>query len=71
MSDITTAKIHFNSVVSTEGAKFMCIDLSNFYLIIPISNPDDYEYMYIPTWVFIDDIRKSTTLMHSLKMENC
>ncbi len=57
-SDITTAKILFNSVLSTQNAKFMCIDLSNFYLITPIENPDEYEYMYIPTWVFPEDIRK-------------
>ena len=57
-SDMTTAKILFNSVLSTPNAKFMTIDISNFYLITPIANPEDYEYMHIPTWVFPDDIKK-------------
>jgi hypothetical protein len=44
-ADLTTAKILFNSVVSTPGAKFASFDIKNFYL----SNPmDRYEYMRIP-----------------------
>ena len=30
----------FNSVISTEGAQFMTIDISNLYLITPLSRPD-------------------------------
>jgi hypothetical protein len=33
---LTKAKILFNSVISTEGAKFMGIDLKNFYLNTPM-----------------------------------
>ena len=43
--DITTVKIHLNSVVSTPGAKYATFDLSNFYLNIPLER---CEYMRIP-----------------------
>ena len=29
-ADITTAKLHWNSVISTENARYMCLDLSLF-----------------------------------------
>ena len=57
-SDMTTAKTLFNSVISTPNAKFMGIDLANFYLITPFERPEDYEYMWIPLWVFPKDIRE-------------
>ena len=34
------AKILFNSVVSTQGAKFMTMDISNFYLMTPLKRPE-------------------------------
>jgi hypothetical protein len=39
-ADITTAKLLFNSVVSTPNAKFMTIDLKDFYLC---SDLPEYE----------------------------
>jgi hypothetical protein len=42
---LTTAKVLFNSVISTPNAKFMGIDLKNFYLNTPL---DRYEYMKMP-----------------------
>ena len=44
-ADLTTAKILLNSVLSIPRAKFFTIDLSNFYLITPFTNPKDYEYI--------------------------
>jgi hypothetical protein len=44
-ADITTAKLLFNSVLSTPEAKFMMIDLKYFYLC---SDLDVYEYVRIP-----------------------
>ena len=44
-ADITTAKILFNHVLSTPNAKFMGIDIKDFYLNNPM---DRYEYMRIP-----------------------
>jgi len=43
-ADITTAKVLFNSVISTENAKFMGIDIKNFYLGTPMMI---YEYIKI------------------------
>ncbi len=31
-ADITTAKLHWNSVISTDDARYMCLDISLFYL---------------------------------------
>jgi hypothetical protein len=42
MTDLTTAKLLINSTISTPGAKFLGIDLANFYLNTPMPNP---EYM--------------------------
>lgn len=44
-ADITTAKLVFNSTISTPGAKFMTVDIKNFYLGTPMER---YEYMWIP-----------------------
>ena len=43
--DTTTVKILFNDVVSTPRARFMTLDIKNFYLNTPL---DRYEYMRIP-----------------------
>ena len=39
-ADMLVAKILFNSVVSTRNAKFMTMDISNFYLITPLKQPE-------------------------------
>ncbi len=36
-ADITTSKLHWNSVLSTQKAKYMCLDLKNFYLSAPLN----------------------------------
>jgi hypothetical protein len=41
---LTTAKILINSVISTKGAKFLVIDMNNFYLNTPLGR---FEYMVI------------------------
>ena len=35
-----TAKLLFNSVISTKRAKFMTMDISNFYLMTPLPRPE-------------------------------
>ena len=35
-TDMLSAKILFNSIISTPGAKFMTMDISNFYLNTPL-----------------------------------
>jgi hypothetical protein len=41
---LTTAKILINSVISTPNAKFLVIDINNFYLNTPLGR---FEYMVI------------------------
>jgi hypothetical protein len=41
---LTKAKILINSVISTQGAKFLVIDINNFYLNTPLGR---FEYMVI------------------------
>ena len=39
-AEMLVAKLLFNSVISTRGAKFMTMDISNFYLMTPLSRPE-------------------------------
>ena len=39
-AELLLAKILFNSVVSTPGARFMTMDISNFYLMTPLKRPE-------------------------------
>jgi hypothetical protein len=48
-ADMLVVKILFNSVISTRGARFMTLDISNFYLVTPLKRP---EYIQVK----IDDI---------------
>ena len=41
-ADLLTVKLLWNSIVSTDGAKFFTMDIKNFYLNIPLTR---YEYM--------------------------
>jgi hypothetical protein len=43
-ADITMAKLVWNSVISTDNAQFMGMDIKNFYLNMPMDRP---EYMRI------------------------
>ena len=58
-ADLSTLKLLFNSVISTPGAKFMMIDISNFYLnsILP-----DKEYMQLPTRIIPPIIQQQYNL---------
>lgn len=40
MAEILLATIVLNSVVSTSRAKFMCLDISYFYLETPFNRPE-------------------------------
>jgi hypothetical protein len=43
--DLITSKCLWSSTISTDGAKYMCLDVKNFYLGTPM---DTFEYMCIP-----------------------
>ena len=55
-ADITTAKCLFNSVLSTPAARFMTLDISDFYLESHMS-PLQYEYLRIPIWMIPSHIQ--------------
>jgi hypothetical protein len=44
-ADITTSTYLWNSTISTEGAKYTCLDVTNVYLGTPM---ESFEYMRIP-----------------------
>jgi len=48
-ADMTTAKLHWKSVLSTPNAKYMCLDIGIFYLSATL---DRYEYMKMPINLF-------------------
>jgi hypothetical protein len=50
---LLTVKLLFNSVLSTPQAKFICIDIKDFYLCTPMSR---YEYFRMKLELFPDDI---------------
>ena len=52
-ADLTLAKIHFNSVISTHDAQFMTVDVKNFYLNTPMIR---YEYVKIKIENIPDEI---------------
>ncbi len=52
-ADMVSAKIMWNSVISTPGAIFGGADINNMYLKTPLNQ---YKYMQMPLKLFSDDI---------------
>ena len=48
-ADLTTTKMVWNSVISTDDARYLCLDIKNFYLGTPM---DRFEYMKMPLSIF-------------------
>jgi hypothetical protein len=48
-ADLDTVRLHLNSIISTALAKYMCLDIKNFYLTAAL---DYFEYMKIPLTLF-------------------
>ena len=61
MLDLTTAKLLFNSTLSTPGAKFFGIDIENFYLNTPL---DHFEYTQLPLNLIPAEIIQHYNLHH-------
>jgi hypothetical protein len=59
-ANLTTCKILWNSVLSTPGAKFMCIDVKNFYLNTPLDCP---KYIHF----HIEDIPDEIITIYNLR----
>ena len=52
-ADLLTVKLLLNSVISTPNAKFMTLDLKDFYLMTPMKR---YEYFRMKIELFPQDI---------------
>ena len=52
-ADMLVVKILFNTVVSTRNAKFMTMEISNFYLMTPLKRP---EYIRISIKDILEEI---------------
>ncbi len=52
-SNLLTVKLMFNSIISTPGAKFMTIDIRDFYLMTPM---DRFKYFRMKLDLFPQDI---------------
>ena len=48
-TNLTTTKMLWNSVISTKDAQYLCLDIKNFYLGMPM---DHFEYMKMPINIF-------------------
>ena len=65
-ADTTTAKVLWNSILSTEVARFMGLDIKNCYLGTPI---DHFEYMKILISLFPAHVRQQYQL-HGDRVKN-
>jgi hypothetical protein len=59
MVDQSTSKLLWNSVLSMDGAKFVCLGIKNFYLTAAL---DYFEYMQMPLSVFPEWVKKQYKL---------
>ena len=59
-----TAKLMWNSVISTPGARYAGMDIKNFYLGTPMK---DYEYMKMPLKMFPEHVKKQYNLLEHEK----
>ncbi len=49
--DLYTAKLHWNSVVGMENARYMCLDIKKIYLTVAL---EYFKYMKIPLSLFLE-----------------
>ena len=65
-ADITTSKVLFNSIISTPGAKFMTIDIKDFYLS---TDMPEFEYMWLPRWIFPPEFITNYNIEHHHRLD--
>jgi hypothetical protein len=58
-ANLTTSKLLWNSVLSMDGARYMCIDIKKIYLTAAL---DYYEYMKMPLALFPKWIKQQYNL---------
>jgi hypothetical protein len=66
-TELEMTKILFNSMISTEDAKFCTMDITNFYLNTPLDCP---EYLWIPVSLIPDEIMQEYKLHALTKNDN-
>ena len=64
-AEMLVAKMLFNSVISTKGARFMTMDISNFYLMTPLHGP---EFIRIKLSNIPDEVIKEYCLVWAKKV---
>ena len=65
-ASLLTVKLLLNSVISTDGAKFMSIDIKDFYLNTPMDRP---EFLKMNIKNFPDDVIKHYNLLDKVDAE--
>ena len=65
-ADLLTVKLLWNSIVSTDGAKFFTMDIKNFYLNTPLAR---YEYMRLKMSDIPGDVIKEYNLLDKATAE--
>jgi hypothetical protein len=58
-AEMLVAKMLFNSVISTKGARFMTMDISNFYLMTPLHRP---KFIHVKLSNIPDEVIEEYTL---------
>eukprot|EP00804_Cyclotella_cryptica_P006027 CCRYP_000266-RA/>CCRYP_000266-RA protein AED:0.28 eAED:0.30 QI:0/0/0/1/1/1/3/0/662 len=67
-ADMLAAKILFNSVISTAAARFMTMDISNFYLNTPLQRP---KYIRMKVTDIPEEIINKYKLRDLVEPDNC
>ena len=62
--DLTTSKILWNSILSTDQEKHMCMDIKKFHLCAPM---DRYEYMIMRLTDFPEHVQQQYNLQYHAK----
>lgn len=66
-ADLTTAKLLWNSTISTRGAKYACVDIKDFYLNTPMERS---EYMWVPRAMLPDEVMDAYGLHEMINPNN-
>ena len=67
-ADLTTSKLLWNSVISTDDARLAALDVGNFYLETPLER---YEYMRLPLKHFPQHTLDSATAKDRMSVAEC
>ncbi len=66
-ADLMMVKLMLNSIISTPNAKFMTIDLKDFYLLTPMSR---YEYFKMKLELFPQDVINEYSLQNKVDADS-